>query len=113
METTITRQTKELPLKNLNNCLACDAFVYITFAPSKSLSETDLEKIYYTKNGEHEFYSQIVDILRFDFSRMPSIATLPATGMESHEWRRWWLEQYPETKEDTLLSVYYYKKVKV
>ncbi len=110
METTLKKETKELPLKNLNNCLACDAFVYITFAPAKTLSEIDLEKIYYTKNGNEEFYSQIVDIIRFDFERMPSIATLPATGMESHEWRQWWLQQYPDTKPDTKLAVYYYKK---
>lgn len=104
-------EAKELPLKNFNNCLACDAFVYITFAPAKGLSEDDLQRIYYTKNGGEEFYSRIVDIQRFDFWRMPSLATLPATGMEGHEWAKWWIEQYPETAADTKMAVYYYKKI--
>jgi len=103
---------KELPLKNYNNCLACDAFVYINFAPPRLLTDADLATIYYTKNGEEEFYSQIVDIQRFDFSRMPSLATLPATGMEAHDWCRWWMTQYPNTQATTEMAVYYYKKIK-
>ena len=105
-------ETNELPLKNYNNCLACDAFVYIHFAPAGSIPEKDLEKIYYTKNGDQEFYSQIVDVQRFKFSRMPSLATFQATGMEGLEWCKWWLEQFPNTQEDTEMAVYYYKKIK-
>lgn len=113
MEKALIPEVKTLPLKNLNNCLACDAFVYITFAPENRPTEADLERIYLSKIGEEEFYSKIVDIQQFEFMRMPSIATLPATGMEAHEWCLWWLEQYPQTKEDTKLAVYYYKKVKI
>jgi len=113
MEKSLIQEAKELPLKNFNNCLGCDAFVYITFAPANRPTEADLERIYYTKNGDQEFYSKIVDIERFDFNRMPSIATLPATGMEAHEWCLWWLEQHPQTQADTKIAVYYYKKVKM
>ena len=106
-------EAKELPLKNLNNCLACDAFNYITFAPDRSVSEIDLYKIYYVKNGDEAFYCQIVDMYRCNFSRVPTIATISATGMEAHEWVLWWLEQYPETTAETKMAVYQYKKIKV
>jgi len=114
METSVINQeVKELPLKNLNNCLACDAFNYITFAPDRSITDKDLQKVYYVKNGDEAFYCQIVDLYRCDFSRMPTIATISATGMEAHEWALWWLEQYPETTAETKMVVYQYKKIKV
>ena len=106
-------ETFELKLKNYNNCLNCEAFVYISFAPKKEITEADLARIYYTENGADKFYSRIVDFQRFEFLRMPSIATFPAVGMEANEWRQWWLEQYPQTKMDDVMAVYYYKKVEI
>ncbi len=38
--------------------------------------------------------------------------TLPATGLEAHEWKYEWLQKFPQTKADTVMGVYYYKKVK-
>lgn len=105
-------EAKALPLKNLNNCLSCDAFVYISLAPNRPVLENELEKIYYTEVDGLQFYSKLVDIMRFKFSRMPSLATLPATGMEGHEWEKWWLEQHPNTHPDTEMAVYFYKKLK-
>lgn len=105
-------EVKELPLKNYNNCLSCDAFNYITFAPARPITDEDLEKIYLVKNGDEIFYCKIVDLYRCKFSRMPTIATFPAFGMEGYEWQIWWLEQYPQTTDDTEMVVYQYKKIK-
>ena len=105
--------TTELKLKNYNNCLACDAFNYITFAPSRMLSENDLEKVYLVKNDDEYFFCKIVDVYRCDFWRMPSIATISATGMEAHEWREWWIRQHPNTDRKTQMIVYQYKKIKI
>lgn len=112
MITQLPQEVKELPLKNYNNCLACDAFNYITFAPARLLTDADLEKVYLVKNGEENFYCKIVDLYRCEFSRMPSIATFPAHGMEGYEWQQWWLSQHPETKPHTEMVVYQYKKIK-
>jgi hypothetical protein len=109
-DTLLKAKAQELKLKNYNGCFGCDAFVYIHFAPGRLLTDEDLQKIYYTSIGDGEMYLQIVDVLRFYFKDTPSIATLPATGMESHEWKPWWLSQHPETKPDTEMCVYYYKK---
>lgn len=102
---------QELKLKNLNNCLACDAFVYITVAPSRRIVDADFEKVFFTWHEGRQVFFKMVDMLRFDFARMPSIATLPATGMEGIEWCNWYQQDHPDVQKDTLMAVYYYKKI--
>ena len=114
--TTTAIEAKPLPLKNVNNCLASsEMFNYIHFAPKESIAESKLDAIYYTETDGHHFYSQIVDIYRIEFFRlsMSTVITGPATGMESHEWAAWWMEQFPETRPDTKMAVYTYKKIKI
>lgn len=105
-------EPQELKLKNYNNCLACDAFVYIQKAPERPVTDADLEKVFFTWHEGKEIFFKLVDILRFEFLRMPSIATLPATGMEGIEWCEWWKLDHPDVTDKTLMAVYYYKKIK-
>jgi len=101
---------KELKLTNENNILECDAFVKINLAPGQ-LKESDFDQVYLVKHNGKDIFVKIVDILRVSFSRVSSIMTLPATGHESHEWRRQWREKHADTTDDTEMAVYYYKKV--
>ena len=49
-------------------------------------------------------------VLRFCFKDMPGVATLTAKWMEAEEWRKWWIQEHPETKPELTMCVYYYKK---
>ena len=104
---------QELKLKNYNNCHACDAFVYLHFAPSQPVTDKDFEKTYLVKHEGEDFFVMLVDFLRFKFEMAPSICTIPATGMEGEEWRTWWLTQHPQTKADSDMCAYFYKKVNI
>lgn len=107
-------EAKELKLPNYNNCLACDAFIQINIAPQHVITEKDFDRMYSVKHEEKEFYMKLVDIklLTYDELNVCSHMTLPATGLEAHEWRAWWMEKHPTTKPDTKMAVYYYKKHK-
>ena len=105
-------EAKELKLPNYNNCLACDAFIQIHFAPDKPVMETDLDRLYHVKHEDQDIYMQLVDLQRIPFKNIESIITFPATALEAHDWKACWLEKYPETKPDTMMCVYYYKKKK-
>jgi hypothetical protein len=104
-------EAQKLKLPNENNCLACDAFIVINFAPKDPVKEEDLKRIYFINN---EFNAQIVDlkILTFDQVNVCSHITLPATGLEAHEWRLLWKQKNPAIKPETKMCVYYYKKLK-
>ena len=104
---------QELKLKNYNNCHACDAFVYLHFAPTSQVTDKDFEKVYLVKQDGEDFFVKLVDFFRFNFFKAPSICTLPATGMESEEWRAWWLTQHPQTQDDSVMCAYFYKKVNI
>ena len=105
-------EAKLLNIPNHNNCLACDAFLQINFAPEGSIPESSMEKIYFVKHEGNEMYLKLIDMLRISFSNITSTITLPATGKEAHEWREWWLQNNPDTKADTKMAVYYFKKHK-
>lgn len=102
-----------LKLKNFNNSLACNAFIYIHFAPAKEITDADMDKVYLVKNEGEEFFVKLVDFLRFYFHAAASIITLPATGLEAQDWKKEWLHQHPNTKVDTVMCAYYYKKVEL
>jgi hypothetical protein len=103
-------ETKELKLENLNNCLACDAFIIIHFAPKDPVPEKALERMYRVNNEGTIFEVKIVDMLRIEFAGISSLMTLPATGLESQEWKMQWLKKYPDTHARSLMAVYFYKK---
>ncbi len=105
-------EAKEMKIPNLNNCLACDAFIQINIAPASLIPESSMNKLYYVNHEGQDIYMRLIDILRIDFAEISSLMTLPATGMESHEWRDDWLAKYPDTKADTKMCIYYYKKHK-
>ena len=56
--------------------------------------ESDLERIYYIKHEDEDIFMQPVDMLRVPFKEILSTMTLPATALEAHEWKAWWLEKY-------------------
>ncbi len=102
---------KELKILNSNNKLLCDAFIEIHFAPPReTFTEKDFEKIYVIQKGEDSIFVQLVAFTRIAFTNVPSVLTMPATAMESHEWRAYWLSRYPNTKPDTEMAVYCYKR---
>lgn len=106
----------KLKLPNENNCLACDAFIVINFAPKDPVKEKDLEeKTYLVESpGVEKFNAKIVDLYTINFKTlsMSSMITLPATGLEADAWAREWKQKYPATKNDTRMCVYFYKKLK-
>ena len=105
-------EAKELKLQNSNNRLACDAFLQIGLAPAEPLIEADFNKLYKCNNDGKEFYFKLVDLMKLEFKNIGGIITLPSTGLEAHEWRKQWKERYPDTTDNTMLCVYYYKKCK-
>lgn len=103
---------KEIKLPNYNNVLACDGFIQIHFAPDRPIMESELSHIYHVKHEDQDIYMQLVDLHRVPFSKIQTIMTFPATGLDNDEWRAWWMEKYPKTTPDTEMCVYYYKKKK-
>jgi hypothetical protein len=101
----------ELKLKNDNNKLACQAFVVIQFAPQGSVRDSDLYNTYLVKTAAGDIYCQLVDFIRIPFSKISSLITLPAAGIESREWCKKWKEKYPSTTADTEMGVYCYMRV--
>jgi hypothetical protein len=101
----------ELKLRNDNNKLACDAFLVIQFAPIGPVKDSDLYSTHLVKTKDGDIYCQLVDFLRLPFSKISSLITLPAAGVESREWCKKWKEKYPSTTDDTEMGVYYYKRV--
>ena len=103
--------TKELKIANNNNKLFCDAFIEIHFAPPReTITAKDFEKIYVVQKGEESIFVQLTSFTRVEFRNLSSILTMPAMAMESHEWRAYWLNKYPNTKADTEMAVYCYKR---
>lgn len=102
---------KTLTLTPFNNCLQCDAFLYITRDAGRPISEKDLEQVFLIKSDEHEFFARVVDVYRVTFGWMPGMATIAATGLELQDWKAWYKSQHPDTNNETKFLVLSYKKV--
>lgn len=103
-------QATTIDIPNDNNKLYCNAFVQIGPALGPVTSAV-FEKIYAVKVGEGDIrYYQLLDFVRLRFQQISSADTIPATGLEAHEWKARYKEQHPDITDDTVLTVYYFKK---
>lgn len=101
----------QLKIANENNKLNCPGFIQIHFAPKAPIRESELERIYEINTAEGNILVKVVDILRIRFHNIGNLFTIPATGMEYLEWQRDWQRKYPQTKKDTEMAIYCYKRV--
>ncbi len=68
-------EKKELKLPNYNNCLACDAFIQIHFAPDQPVMESDLNRLYHVKYEDQDYYLMLVNMLRLPFRDIQTVMT--------------------------------------
>lgn len=107
-------EPKPLKIANSNNKLACAGFIDINFAPPhEKVKEKDFETIYAVQVNDKTILVRMVDFIRLPFYWIGSAFTIPATGLNSDEFKYHWLQRYPDTKADTEMAVYCYKEVKV
>lgn len=100
---------KKLHLENYNNKLQCDAFVEINFAPKTKFETKHTLQPYVLPNGA---IVKLIDVYLIKFDALTDVYTLPAMGMRAGEFWRWWWQSYPDTTEDTMMGIYFYKREK-
>ena len=102
---------QSLRLENENNKLLCQGFVQIHFAPAPgTVKEKDFEKLYVVRKDGEDIFLKLESFVRVPFSHIGSIATIPATGLDSFTWAKQWMEKYPKTNMDTEMAVYCYQR---
>jgi hypothetical protein len=98
---------KPLPLQNLNNKLLCQAFVEINLAPKEKFEEKHRQLRFVLPNGA---IVQLLDVQVLSYQAISDIYTIPATGMQEGDFRRWWEKSNPGVTDDTLMGIYYYRR---
>lgn len=99
----------KIEIANENNKLHCDAFVQIGPEPGK-LTDAAFEKVYAIDvDGETRFY-KLADYYRLRFIDVGSCFTIPACGLESHEWRARERQNNLNLTDDTKMAIYYFKR---
>ena len=99
-----------ISLANLNNKLLCSGFVVINKPPAKKLTAADLQQVFDVTVNNLTFSCQVVDVIIVPFLKIGIWYTLPAAGMMEGEWKRQWLENNPDTTDETDLAIYFYRK---
>lgn len=104
-------ETKLLKIANTNNKLSCKGFIEIHFAPPHdTVRENDFNTIYSIPVGDKNILVKLVGFIRVPFYWIGCVYTLPATGLNSDEFKFEWLSKYPNTKSDTEMAVYCYQE---
>lgn len=105
-------QPQPIKITNQNNKLDCYGFVQIHFAPPHgTIREHDFQKIYFVRHNQQDIFLQLVDFLRVPFKDVSTVFTVPATGMQADDWRRDWVEKYPQTDDTTEMAIYCYVRI--
>ncbi len=104
---------RPLKITNENNKLCCTGFIQIHFAPPEgTVLEKDFEQIYVIKKDDEDVFVKLVGFARVHFQFIGTVVTITACGLESDDWKKMWLEKYPETKPETEMAVYCYQRLK-
>jgi hypothetical protein len=103
---------------NFNGKLGTQAFIHITLAPAKMVTETFLQGTLYeiiTQDGSHPpVVVQLDDLARFPFAKCPHLAkclTWCSHAMDPWEMMQWLTEKNPDINGDTELAIMFFKKV--
>jgi len=101
-------------MANSNNKLNCTGFIDINFAPPhEKVRENDFENIYMIDVDDKKIFAKMIGFVRVPFYYIGSAFTLPATGLDSDEFKYYWLKLHPGTRADTEMAVYCYQRVSV
>ena len=100
-----------ISLANYNNKLWCNAFVVINLPPPEPLKPDDHTKIFSILVNGKNVLVRIVSVITVPFLKVGEWYTLPANGLTEGEWRRYWMGIHPNTTDETLIGIYYYKRL--
>lgn len=99
---------------NFNNKLGCNSFAHIDLAPIKPPTREAMDQTVFTirvADGSHQpVKAKVESIITFRLTELSNIHTWPSHGMNTADFINW---QYLKNniRRDTMLAVYYYKKV--
>lgn len=101
---------------NFNGKLHCSRFAHVDLAPAKMPPQADLEKAVFTittADSSHQpVHAKVEAIIPFRLAELSNIHTWPSHGMDTAEFMEW-QHRKKKVDKDTVLAVYYYKKVAV
>lgn len=107
-------EAKKIKITNHNNVLACQVFATINWAPDRDKMPPfdELEKqLYFVEHNDDRIYLQLIDIAFYSFQKITDHQTLLTNGVMADEWREKWWQLNPATTVDSLMGIYFYRKI--
>jgi len=104
------QEYKALVLQNTNNVLECESFLYLQEAPGRVITVDDLNVMYLVQHKGQELKLRQVQLFRWQFQWMSDLICYAAAGMSAYDWKKQWLEAHPDTRDETEIGIYIYKR---
>ncbi len=105
-------QVKELLIENENNKFSCKFFCQITLAPPSDGFVPDLiGKTFVIKHNGQSLFVRLKTYTTETFDMVFSAYTLPCCGLDEWEWKKRFLEKYPDTTNKTKIGIYCYERI--